>query len=119
MVRVAFKPPPGRRIIGPYVWERANGWVQDVEPWDVLEVLTNPGFCVAEKDDLTAIEGIDARLEEELLLLGAATYRQLAEMDPELLVHAGAFDVEQVRAWQMEAGALWKRGAEAPDAEEA
>jgi nucleotidyltransferase/DNA polymerase involved in DNA repair len=121
MVRIAFRPPPGRRIIGPYVWEKSNGWVQDVDPWDILEILTNPGFSVAETDDLTLIRGIGPRREEELLLVGVVTYRQLTELDPEQLVaQMGSLSVEQVREWQASARALLEQGAsDAPDIEEA
>ena len=101
MVEVQWGRGIGRRIVGPYTWERENNWTQEVEPDFLLELLTNDGFR-AVRDNLDEVDGIDEGMAETLLLLGVATWQQLAVADKKRL--AAGIDkvgVRTVHKWQV------------------
>jgi hypothetical protein len=102
MVEVQWGRGLGRRIVGPYVWERENDWTQEVAPDFLLELLTNDGFR-AVRDDMTKL-GISEGMAEELLLLGVATWDQLAVADGKwLAARLDKVGTRKIHKWQVSA----------------
>ena len=108
MVAVAWGKGMGRRIVGPYVWEKENGWIQDVDHDWLLELLTNVGFRLVEEPDLERVPGIGPATAEALLLLGVSTVAQLRVADAaELAAGLHFVGPAKVRKWQVSACLLY------------
>lgn len=72
----------GRRVLGGYVWEEANGYVVDVDAETAANLLTypRPGFVVAPDEPLLALEGADPENLAVLALAGVASVTELARL---------------------------------------
>lgn len=70
----------GRRVLGGYVWEEANGYVVDVDAETAANLLTypRPGFAVAPDEPLLALEGANPENLSALVLAGVANVAELA-----------------------------------------
>jgi len=102
-------PKVTRRVVGPYEWSQATGFVQDVDDADlVAELLTDPNEqFVAEKDDaLLCLDGIGEQRAAELALAGIATLADLAALDDKGIIRLDKAiwaSRKQIRAWVQQA----------------
>lgn len=72
-IKVRWLRQVGRRIIGAYVWDDGNERTALVELADLLEVLTNPDFELAEPLPLEAA-GLATRVEALSLLANGVIF---------------------------------------------
>jgi predicted flap endonuclease-1-like 5' DNA nuclease len=95
-----------RRVLGPYVWERANLFRCHVAPADYLEVITNPGFVVVDPDPMKDLEGVGEAEALALEWAGIVTFQDLIEEQAAAIAERGDLVEEQVRDWQDQARAI-------------
>jgi hypothetical protein len=74
-------PRTRRRLWGPYVFERENGYVQEVSAETAAAMLTHPGndFAVADEDGLAQTAGL--AMAELLALEGIGDVEALASVN--------------------------------------
>lgn len=97
----------GRRIVGPYEWNRENGYVVEVvQAEEAADLLTHGGFEIAEGDSLLEIAG-DRDRAGELVLAGVSSpewLRGLGAKEIKALAKETGISEEDIREWVKAAG---------------
>lgn len=104
-MRIRFTGPRFvRRLVGPYEWSKATGFVQDVDARTAAELLTAPEgrFVLDNDEDLLALDGIGPQRAAELALAGIGSLADLTALDRDgerRLAEAVWASTRQIRKW--------------------